>query len=102
MTVARIEARGSGSFAVSGDMSFATVPTLWAQSRDAVAGGVDAIEIDLSAVERADSAGLALLVAWTRAAHRDDKAVRYVNPPAQLLALAEVNKLGPLLNLEVA
>lgn len=102
MTAARIEERGEGSFAVTGEMSFATVPGLWAQSRDAFADGKGALEIDLSAVERADSAGLALLVAWTREARREDKAVRYIDPPEQLLALAEASKLNSLLNLEVA
>ncbi len=100
MGAARIEARRSGEFAVTGEMSFSTAPALWNQSRDVFATTADAIGIDLGRVERADSAGLALLVAWTRQARGAGRSIRFLNPPDQLMALAQANKVGNLLGLE--
>jgi phospholipid transport system transporter-binding protein len=102
VTAARIETRGRGRFAVSGELSFATVPALWTQSHAAFAGDSEAIDIDLSDVRRADSAGLALLVAWMRQARRAEKTVRFSHPPQQLLALAKANRLEPVLGLQSA
>lgn len=101
MTV-RLEARGEGSFAVEGELSFATVPALWEQSRRPFATAADKVDIDLAAAGRADSAGLALLVAWTRWARGNDKSIRFRNTPVQIVRLAEVNKLTELLPLEAA
>ncbi len=53
----------AGDASLSGELTFATVPQLW---RDLERGGLlrSATVADLSAVSDADSAGLALLVAW--------------------------------------
>jgi phospholipid transport system transporter-binding protein len=99
---ARLEARGDGRFTIEGELSFTTVPALWDQSRQPFATVADKIDIDLSAAGRADSAGLALLVAWTRWARGNDKSIRFANAPAQIVRLAEVNKLTALLPLEAA
>jgi phospholipid transport system transporter-binding protein len=102
MTTARLETRGDGRFAIAGDLSFATVPVLWNQSQQPFATAADAIDIDLATAGRADSAGLALLVAWTRWARESDKSIRFLNAPAQIIKLAEVNNLDGLLALEAA
>jgi phospholipid transport system transporter-binding protein len=99
---ARLEVRGNGHFAVEGELSFATVPGLWDQSRRLFANAPKSMNIDLAAVERADSAGLALLVAWTRQGRIDAKSIRLINAPGQIMALAEANKLTHLLPLQAA
>ncbi len=102
MTTAKLEARGEDRFAVAGDLSFATVPALWEQSRQPFATAADILAVDLASAGRADSAGLALLVAWTRWARESAKSIRFINMPAQIMQLVEVNKLEDLLPLEEA
>jgi phospholipid transport system transporter-binding protein len=86
---------GADKFAVSGELSFATVTGLLAQSRSlfAVAANLD---IDLSGVKHADSAGLSLLLEWLRYGKRESKAVRYHGLPAQLHALANISEVDSL------
>jgi phospholipid transport system transporter-binding protein len=102
VTTARLDARGDGHFNIEGELSFVTAPTLWDQSQQAFATVADSIDIDLSAAGRADSAGLALLVAWTRWARKSSKSIHFINTPPQIARLAEVNKLDRLLPLEAA
>ncbi len=58
-----------------------------------------AIEIDLKGVTRADSAGLALLVEWLRAAERAGKSISFVNVPVQLSSIARISGLDEILSL---
>lgn len=92
----RIHPAGEGAYRVEGPLDFATVPALW---RDATlepgAGG--RVEVDLAGVTRADSAGLALLLEWLRAARGRGLAVAFRNPPAQMLAVARAARLESLL-----
>jgi phospholipid transport system transporter-binding protein len=97
---ARLKARGNGHFAINGELSFATVPALWEESKRSFANSPDAIAIDFAAAGHTDSAGLALLVAWTRWAHEAAKSIRFTNAPKQITALAEANKLTHVLPLQ--
>ena len=67
----RLREGGGGRYFVEGAMTMATVTSLRSAGLRSFAQGNGAIEVDLSAVERADSGGLALLIdwlAWARAA----------------------------------
>ena len=79
-------------------MSFGSVPDLWRQSQ-LLFRSIEAatVEIDLRDVNHVDSAGLALVVAWTRLSHRNAEALRFTHIPTKLLALAKANNLGDLL-----
>lgn len=96
---ATIEAIGGGRYRVHGALTFATV-------RQTLRGGEqhfdanDRLEVDLSGVSSADSAGLALLVEWYRQAARAKKSIRFVNVPAQLRALAKISDVDRLLALD--
>lgn len=85
-----------GEFALRGSLSFDTVPGLWAQA-DGVFQDAPALTIDLGGVERADSAGLALLIEWTRQARDHGQTIRFVNLPEQMLAIARVSGLDNIL-----
>ena len=81
---------------VSGSLTFDTV----AEFRRAEAGAMNAlfaaekvVNIDLESVTRTDSAGLALLLHWLRAAARAESTVELSNLPTQLLAIARTCKL---------
>ena len=72
-----ITAQSGGGCALSGELTFATVPQLW---RDLERGGLlaSATVADLSAVNDADSAGLALLVAWRARRRKAGADIRFV------------------------
>lgn len=98
MNAARLDPGAEGRFRLSGALSFHTVPDLWQQTRG-LFNGCPALTIDLSGVERSDSAGLALLVEWMREAARCGAELRFVNMPAQMLAIARVSSLDRILPL---
>ena len=89
---ARLEPTGQGQWRVRGDLDFHTVGALLRAGLESFAAPGD-IEVDLSAVERTDSAGLALLLEWARAARVGGGALRLRAVPSQLRAIAAVSGL---------
>ena len=85
-----------GGYTLAGELAFATVPAAWRQSQDWFAGGT-ALAVDLAAVSHADSAGLALLLEWLRAARRTESRVMFRHVPAQIGAIARLTALEPVL-----
>jgi phospholipid transport system transporter-binding protein len=69
-----------------------------------LAGGVAALgkgepQFDLSGVADIDSSGLAVLFGWQRAAQAQGMTLRIVNPPRNLISLAEMYGVSELLPL---
>lgn len=95
MAQAKLVATAADQFAVSGELSFATVTALLQQSR-AVFADAAKLTIDLAGVTHADSAGLSLLLEWLRYGKHHDKPVQFHNMPAQLRSLAEISEVQPL------
>ncbi len=56
------------------------------------------VTLDLNAVTRADSAGLALMVEWLRAPKRSNARIRVVNMPEQMMAITRISKLDKVLS----
>ncbi len=99
--MAELIAAGSGRFRVTGELTFSTVPLLAARSDGLPAFPVgETVEIDLGGVERADSAGLALLTEWLRRARAGGCAIRFSQVPEQMLAIARISGLGAILPLD--
>ncbi len=97
MSNATIRSEG-GHFQISGELSFDTVNALLAESRNTIfAQSIPLFDLDLSAVSRADSAGLALLIQWMRMAQANNSEIRFHNLPPQLLAIAHAGELEALL-----
>lgn len=84
---------------VSGDLTIEGVPEYLKQS-ETLFSELSEIRIDLSAVTRSDSAGLALLIRWMRAARASDKNIVFEHMPAQMLAMAEASGLETILPLQ--
>jgi phospholipid transport system transporter-binding protein len=78
--------------AITGDLSFETVPAVLAQTEQYTARSdlPDRLTIDFAAVTGVDSAAVALLLEWRRLAAARGKALEFANLPANLLALAEL------------
>lgn len=93
------EPAGEGRFRIRGEMTFATVTALLAASSPMFQAPEAALEVDLAGVERADSAGLALVIEWLRGARAAGKAIRFLNTSPQLRAIAQVSDLEGLLPL---
>lgn len=86
MSRARLERSAEGRLCLSGPLDFATVTALWREGLAAVAHE-RLTEIDLSAVERTDSAGVALLLDWARRAQGAGGRLRLHGVPEQLTAI---------------
>ena len=91
-----IQRLGDGSFTISGSLDFATAAELFAQTDDLLGGG-GPLTLDLEGVKDVDIAGLAVLVEWTGQAQRNRQAVRLINAPGQLVALAKISEVDGLL-----
>lgn len=98
MTQARIRTADDSRLNVEGELTFLTVPDLQEQARE-LFRAADSLDVDLKDVARSDSAGLALLIEWMREARRQDKTLRYLNMPTQMLAIARVSSLDQILPL---
>ncbi len=90
---------GEGSLSLNGELSFKTVPALVANNKNFLSNG-SSIDIDLSGVSRADSAGVALLIEWQRQAQKQNKSVCFSNIPSQMLAIARLSGVNELLSLK--
>ena len=87
---------GEGRFALSGDMTFATAEQILRQSEEPFSEHTR-LEIDLSGVERADSAGLALLLEWITWANHSVREIRFLDMPTRVQAIAETTEVEKLL-----
>jgi len=89
--------QGGGQFALTGDMSFQTAERILRASEEPFEQHTS-IEVDLSGVEKADSAGLALLLEWVTWANHTVREIRYSGMPERVLAIARTTEVESLLN----
>lgn len=90
-----------GELRLSGELGFATVEAVLEAGRQAVIAmaGRTAV-LDLTGVSKSDSAGLALVVDWLRAARGAQVALELRGVPAQMTDIARLSGLGELMGLE--
>ncbi len=93
-----LKRREDGCFILSGTLSFKTVPVIWRQGLD-LFKEAPSLMLDLSAIERSDSAGVALLIDWMRFARSHNKPISYFNMPQQMLAIVRASSLDAILPL---
>ena len=98
MSEARLDRQAAGQFALVGELSFASVPGLVALGTS-LFDDVNEARLDLSQVERSDSAGLALLVSWVMMARQQGKRLSFEQIPSQLLGMARVSGVDHILSL---
>jgi phospholipid transport system transporter-binding protein len=96
MAAATLAERSPGRYALSGELDFDSAPALWPQGERLFRTAGSTIEIDLAGVERADSAGLALLVTWQACAQSAGCSLRYTSVPERLLAIARISDADSL------
>lgn len=88
---------GEGRFVLTGDMTFDTAERILRESEEPFEEHTR-IEVDLSGVENADSAGLALLLEWITWANHTVREIRFVDMPERVLAIARTTEVDDLLD----
>jgi len=85
--------------AVTGDLTFATIPDVLTQSAEFEARPdlPDRLVIDFVGVSGVDSSAVALLLEWRREALRRGKSLVFTNLPANLVALARLYGVADLI-----
>ncbi len=99
MTRPALAAAEDGSFRLSGQVLLGTVADLLAQSEHLLFGraGKDPVVVDLSGVDHADSAALALLLEWMAMAAADGRTLEFRALPDALCRLAGLSNVDSLL-----
>jgi len=88
--------QGQGEFALCGSLTREGIAAIWARGVEKFAG-LPRVDVDLSRVAICDSAGVAMLVDWLRIARSNGQDLRFRDAPRQLLAIARVSDLMPVL-----
>ena len=92
---------GDGVLSLSGELGFATVDKVLEPGRQAVlALAGRAGVLDLTGVSKSDTAGLALVVDWLRAARGAQVELELRGIPTQMTDIARLSGLGELMGLE--
>lgn len=94
--ISQLADRGQGRCEVSGPLTLESAPWLWKELETA---GLltQAREANISSVTAADSAGLALLLAWKAECRRNGAELVFHGVPARLRALAALTGAEKLL-----
>ncbi|MBS0557541.1 MAG: STAS domain-containing protein [Proteobacteria bacterium] len=93
-----LEADTLGGLRATGAISFANAARALGQMPAPVRGS-EALKIDLGALQGADSATLAVLIAWSAAARRGGASLRFLRAPQGLRDLARLCEVDGLLGL---
>ncbi len=96
--MAQITRVDAGRMQLCGVLDLASVPALL-QDIDGLDYEASSVTVDLKTVEHADSAGVALLLAWMRHARHAEREIRFLNMPTQMLNIARVSGLDEVLPL---
>jgi phospholipid transport system transporter-binding protein len=98
MRVLTLEKNTQGILQLLGTLSFdAITPRFWQSSHALLATLPSPINIDLHEVVQSDSAGVALLIAWTRFARQQKKEINFLQISDQMRAIMRVSGLEKLL-----
>ena len=87
---------GEGRFALTGEMTFETAERILVASEEPFEQHTR-IEVDLSGITKADSAGLALLLEWITWANHTVREIRFLSMPERVLAIARTTEVEQLL-----
>lgn len=83
-------------FLVKGDINFANVMSLRQQSL-AQFDHQSVLSFDLSEVKSSDSSGLALVIEWVKLGKKNNKQIRLMHVPADLMSIAKASGLDSLI-----
>lgn len=87
--ISNIKTEGDDIIKIRGEMTFDTVVELMSAIQKLIKN-THQLVFDLSGITRSDSAGLALMIDLFKRAQHKKRDVYFLNPPKQLLAIANV------------
>lgn len=87
---------GEGRFLISGKLEFETVSSAYQESMEKFSPHSE-LELDLSGVSGADSAGLALLLEWVHWSKQSAREIRFRNIPDQIQTIAKISEVDGIL-----
>ncbi len=90
--MANIESIEAGQALLTGELTTETVPAIY-QEGLRLLNQTSQLEFDLAKVSYSDSAGLALLLNWTRLALQQKKLIKFHHLPKQMQAMANLSDL---------
>lgn len=93
---AQINGNNNLGFSLNGDLTFQTFNAVWQPGCDQIQQCQSPVHIDLSGVTRCDSAGVAMIIDWFRAAKKMNKDIILLQIPAQMQAIVKVSGLTKL------
>ena len=96
MSEAGISRSGEGRYAISGDLTFTTVPDILRSGYGDLARD-GRVQVDLAGITRVDSAGIALLIDLARTVRKRGGDISLLHAPPQLIAIAGVSGLEAVL-----
>ncbi|NEZ03507.1 STAS domain-containing protein [Wenzhouxiangella sp. XN201] len=85
------------SIQLSGHLTVGEVPAVHARWHNRFASDSPPEQVDLAALEAADSSALALLLEWQALARKSGRSVRFESPPPALVTIARLTGVGPML-----
>ncbi|MEL7187883.1 MAG: STAS domain-containing protein [Pseudomonadota bacterium] len=88
---------GEGRFSLRGEMTFDSAERILERSESPFEQHTR-IEVDLSGVTVADSAGLALLLEWVTWANHTVREISFVDIPERVMAIAKTTEVDGLLS----
>ncbi len=94
---ANVVLKPDGAIAVSGEVSFNNVVFLKNAGEPLIDGIKGEVVVDMSAVDRAGSAAISLLLSWLRYCQFTSKEIIFRNLPDDLMGLAMVSGVDELL-----
>ena len=86
-----------GAYRLEAPLTFATVAALHADGIRIIDAASGEVTLDLQAVPKVDSAGLALLIEWLGEARAKSRSLKYSQPPEALLSLARLSDVEKLI-----
>ena len=93
-----VEQIGDNSWRLCGELTFDTVTDLVDAMPEHELGAQ--LKFELSGLTKVDSAGVALMIEWTRTAKLNKCQVQWCNPPKALARLIQVMGVGALLSVD--
>ncbi|MCG8024060.1 MAG: STAS domain-containing protein [Candidatus Thiodiazotropha endolucinida] len=96
MTITKVERDGAFRFHVQGEMTFSSVKELLLHSKQ-LFSAVEELEVDLSQVDHADSAGLALVLEWMAQAAERNARIVFTGVPESMVSIARLCQVASLL-----
>lgn len=86
-----------GLFQLSGQLGYENASDMAIEGKTLLAGSQQPITLDFSAVKRVDTAGIAVILSWTRLVRDNQQSLTIKGLPAQAVALIQNSGLANLL-----